>query len=254
MIAIKIDDLNIFPDYRIDTIIDRIEFGNDSIRITKKETFFTFNIGLKNWIRFFEIKTYTIKNLQSPYFSDFMQKDTVIEHRINDTGMVYSIYVFKDSSFADSCGIAINHRYSSSYAILSGSYESSTTAYEGLGILGYFRDNTGSYVKKYLETFEFHIRNGVLCGDTGIIKTINNNSIYKLEKTIGHWPNPANNYLYVDIDEAFDYKIYDINGRSILIGNSIDQEPLNIEELYSGIYFVKIQTGIRTFQFKFIKE
>jgi PKD repeat protein len=74
------------------------------------------------------------------------------------------------------------------------------------------------------------------------------------------FPNPASDRLMVEVEDltldAFDYSIKNIEGRSMLSGrfSSSTPQPLNIKQLTSGIYFLSLVSGDKTYVAKFIVE
>uniref|UniRef100_UPI0024938880 T9SS type A sorting domain-containing protein n=1 Tax=Winogradskyella eximia TaxID=262006 RepID=UPI0024938880 len=66
---------------------------------------------------------------------------------------------------------------------------------------------------------------------------------------IEFYPNPAIESLHIKNQfEQINYEIFDINGRKILEGMTIDTIEINV--LYSGMYFLKVENSI----YKFIKK
>jgi len=54
-------------------------------------------------------------------------------------------------------------------------------------------------------------------------------------------PNPANDFLFIETqEEAFETKIVNIQGQILL--QNINEKSINISELPSGIYFLKINS------------
>ncbi|MFT4536879.1 MAG: hypothetical protein ACI9P5_004256 [Saprospiraceae bacterium] len=69
------------------------------------------------------------------------------------------------------------------------------------------------------------------------------------------YPNPSNNILFLDnVNKTDQYSIFDINGRQII--NGVYSEKINIQNLISGLYFIKLTNdkgqGVQIL--KFIKE
>jgi hypothetical protein len=69
-----------------------------------------------------------------------------------------------------------------------------------------------------------------------------NTSIFKLNTidNISVYPNPTNNYLYINSDLNLDFKLFSMNGQEILNGKVNNNEPISIVELTNGIYFLKV--------------
>ncbi len=66
------------------------------------------------------------------------------------------------------------------------------------------------------------------------------------------FPNPANSFLFTDINQPFTYTIYSINGQIMKKGNS--SSNIDIRFLNSGMYVLNLATNKGTIQKKFIKE
>ena len=70
-------------------------------------------------------------------------------------------------------------------------------------------------------------------------------------------PNPTSDFISVnnnDFFQNFDYQIFTIQGKIILTGNSSVNQQINISNIDSGIYFIKISTENRFFVEKIIKN
>lgn len=73
------------------------------------------------------------------------------------------------------------------------------------------------------------------------------------------YPNPANNSLWVDLDESedYDYIVTDIAGKKVLKGSltAHSNTPININGLRNGLYFINLQNPKQgRYQAKFIKQ
>lgn len=71
------------------------------------------------------------------------------------------------------------------------------------------------------------------------------------------YPNPAQDYLIVSLevkDIIRAYEIYDITGKKVLNSSKIDQKLINIAELPSGFYVLKLKTDNAVLMGKFIKK
>jgi len=78
------------------------------------------------------------------------------------------------------------------------------------------------------------------------INTLNNN--------INIYPNPANNIInFSNIDNIVYIKIIDLTGK-IIIEDSSGNNKINLSELNSGIYFIKINTNNGIYSSKIIKD
>ncbi|MFK7776131.1 MAG: beta strand repeat-containing protein [Saprospiraceae bacterium] len=105
--------------------------------------------------------------------------------------------------------------------------------------------------------------NGCTLTSTEInVGTIVSNENLILEKNIQLFPNPANDQLFLDFDLAinfdFNITIHDVVGNVLLEknANNISNQKLELEvsNLASGLYFVKIQTGDHVWVRKFILQ
>ena len=81
-----------------------------------------------------------------------------------------------------------------------------------------------------------------------------NNETFIIDKEITIYPNPANEILNIKNNERIkNVTIYDILGKVVLEKN-VDFEQINISNLISGLYLVKISTESETVVKKIIKE
>lgn len=83
----------------------------------------------------------------------------------------------------------------------------------------------------------------------------------KTQENITHnisvYPNPAKDYLYVNIEnitDNADLKIFHVNGQNVMKKNISSNTPVNISELKTGMYVGMIQLNNNTQYFKFTKE
>lgn len=76
-------------------------------------------------------------------------------------------------------------------------------------------------------------------------QTLNNLSIY---------PNPVKgNTITISSNETFQYKIYNILGKLITQGQTLNSN-INVGELSSGVYIIKLSNGKKQFTKKLIKK
>lgn len=145
----------------------------------------------------------------------------------------------------------------------------SDTAIANLGYLNYqwlncdssFRAISGAnsnvFIPQHSGNYAVEISNGI-CIDTSACKQIiinNLNSISKSEN-IQIYPNPANDFLNIEVNsENYNLKIYSINSKLLFNKNfSSKQSEINIENLERGVYFLIIsEEEGRDKRFKFIK-
>jgi len=60
---------------------------------------------------------------------------------------------------------------------------------------------------------------------------------------INVYPNPTNDVINIDTDEQlFNYIIYDVNGRQIQNGNFENNNQINLQNVNTGVYFIKVTT------------
>lgn len=69
---------------------------------------------------------------------------------------------------------------------------------------------------------------------------------------INIYPNPSSDILNIYNDVEFDYEVLDINGEKLIEGKNNNQ--INISNLSSGFYLIKINTNSGNKSFKFFKK
>ncbi len=82
-------------------------------------------------------------------------------------------------------------------------------------------------------------------------------SVCETNISSGIYPNPANSQLFINIENTneFSYQIININGQLMQSGISIDNgAAIDISEMASGVYFIKIENENESFINQFIKE
>lgn len=81
-----------------------------------------------------------------------------------------------------------------------------------------------------------------------------NSSNYEIEK-ISLYPNPASNYLKINIKGNFKYTIFNQMGQKLLY-NEVENNTnlINIENLSTGIYHILIENTIEKSSLKFVKK
>ncbi len=101
--------------------------------------------------------------------------------------------------------------------------------------------------------WQFH-----LFGDPALLikedTSANYRDIFQNNDMVKIWPNPASNYLKIDINSKyaqFECTIYALNGRVLF--KAINETELKISNLKSGYYLVKIKFNEKIFIGKFIK-
>ena len=76
----------------------------------------------------------------------------------------------------------------------------------------------------------------------------------ELSQKIKVYPNPASNLLNVHAQEAFNYEILDLNGRSIQKGSGDAMGQISLETISTGTYVLRLNVGDTTFTSKLIKR
>jgi len=71
------------------------------------------------------------------------------------------------------------------------------------------------------------------------------------------YPNPVNDILTIQttIDSHIDYKVYDINGKVITAGTVNDDTTIvNIKDIASGVYFIKMNSTSKSGTYRIVKN
>lgn len=81
---------------------------------------------------------------------------------------------------------------------------------------------------------------------------------HKADNSMLIYPNPANDKLYIKLIAAnpspkMTYSILDIYGRTVMAGQSLTAEPIDLGGISSGVYFVRVSSENQVFTQKFIK-
>ncbi|NBP29667.1 MAG: T9SS C-terminal target domain-containing protein [Flavobacteriia bacterium] len=76
----------------------------------------------------------------------------------------------------------------------------------------------------------------------------------ELSQKIKVYPNPASNLLNVHIQEAFNYEILDLNGRSIQKGSGDAMGQISLENISVGTYVLRLNVGGTSYMSKLIKR
>ena len=101
--------------------------------------------------------------------------------------------------------------------------------------------------KVVIEVFALYENETSSVGVSLFVETENETGIPSIEKTqsINIYPNPANDRLYIEAEvEIEDVVIYDVYGRRLQsIVNSQQSLSVDLSDLKSGIYFIKINTN-----------
>ena len=67
------------------------------------------------------------------------------------------------------------------------------------------------------------------------------------------YPNPANQFLYVQNANDIPYQIYDLNGKLVQTG-WVNQNQISVDNLLSGLYILILQNNHQTQSTRFIKN
>ena len=94
--------------------------------------------------------------------------------------------------------------------------------------------------------FDSNVVNGILRISNPVLSNENFNA-----ETIKVYPNPVNNFLYIENIKDSNYEIYDITGKRVL--NGINNQ-INVSSLENGVYFLKVTLEENILTQKFIKE
>ncbi|WP_423779047.1 T9SS type A sorting domain-containing protein [Bizionia echini] len=71
-------------------------------------------------------------------------------------------------------------------------------------------------------------------------------------KSLKLYPNPSSEFLQISgLQQNVNYSILDFQGKLMQYGTLIPQENIPINSLQSGLYFLRIDSGLN---FKFIKK
>lgn len=98
--------------------------------------------------------------------------------------------------------------------------------------------------------------NNITCSDTSecfnmIVTSKENVDAFDVKM----YPQPAHHEINIDLDGAYHYNIFSINGLEILSGNFENHEKINLNGFSNGFYLIKIQDqNQKSVYLKFIKE
>jgi uncharacterized repeat protein (TIGR01451 family) len=82
---------------------------------------------------------------------------------------------------------------------------------------------------------------------------VSTEGVDELSQKIRFYPNPANNLLNVDVKEAFEYEILDLNGRSIQKGTGGAMGQIPLENISNGTYVLKLKVSDATYATRIMK-
>jgi hypothetical protein len=97
------------------------------------------------------------------------------------------------------------------------------------------------------------------CSQIVTIETITGIVNVELSKSIQIYPNPASDRLVIHLPKSNErrmIKVYDINGKVILVELEVDngETEINISDFKTGLYILKINSGEHTGLKRFVKK
>ena len=75
--------------------------------------------------------------------------------------------------------------------------------------------------------------------------------IYPLDSRISVYPNPTANRIYIQGENVLQAELFDLGGRKVKVTN---QKQIDLSDLTSGSFILKVTTGNNTKSFKIIKK
>ncbi len=141
----------------------------------------------------------------------------------------------------------VNKALKSSYANSNQWYNQNTKIDSAMG--QYFYPNTdGQYLVLYTDS------NG--CGVLSDIYNLTGSGLYPIVNLslFKIYPNPAQHFITIEnqTGEVYDYELFDSYGRLLLSGTGNELNTIDIKQLNSGNYALKIKTGYQVAHFKII--
>jgi hypothetical protein len=82
------------------------------------------------------------------------------------------------------------------------------------------------------------------------VESVNHQSLLNLKV----YPNPAKNYILADVQNAERYEIIDLNGKQVLENNKPESNQIDISQLNSGVYCLKLEAAGHSYFARFIKQ
>ena len=67
------------------------------------------------------------------------------------------------------------------------------------------------------------------------------------------FPNPTADVVTIEARDAFNYTVYDLNGRAILQGKGNNMDTISLQSLKNGQYILSLNTGNSTRNLKVTK-
>ena len=68
------------------------------------------------------------------------------------------------------------------------------------------------------------------------------------------WPQPANDFISVGLENSSAYQIFDLSGRIMQEGIVESKKQLDISSLHPGIYLLSLNAGDKYFKTKLVKQ
>lgn len=232
------DELGISVSFRGRTlqwlkVIQREEVGMDSVVIS----FYRRQLAFKMEGNVLSVDTLVMHEgrLSEPYFKNFEQMDTFVI----DSVFRSNSFQLRDTAFNDACGTLFNERLRNE-STEAYTENRTTRAYKGLGVyVSLMTFSGGPFGPEYdVETLEYYVKNGDTCGN---VKDFPLSIQSSSKEPYWHlYPNPSIGELMVSGCEIFQYILYDNKGEAVKHGDSIEQEPINVQELSAGLYFLLV--------------
>lgn len=90
--------------------------------------------------------------------------------------------------------------------------------------------------------------NAVMCNETSV------NEVFANHKSISVYPNPANNFITIDIQNISNLQIEISNVLGEVMINKQNNDIIDISNLKNGLYFISVRQGQNYYTQKFIKK
>jgi len=82
------------------------------------------------------------------------------------------------------------------------------------------------------------------------VESVNHQSSLSLKV----YPNPANSYILADVQNAESFEIIDLNGKQVIENLNPESNRIDISQLNSGIYCLKLKASGKAYFARFIKK
>lgn len=244
-------DRNGPPSYSYNKILQRENYGSDSVKyqIFKRNYFIKSNPFY--WIQTDTTIFRTFKNLNLPYFKNFLTSDSTSNYYDTITKKNYKLYELKDSIY-NHCNLLVNERLINITPPLSEHETKMETAIKGIGVLKMYNlriGRDGIYEQDYLK---FYKKGTDSCGSRKSLP----NSITTIQKNVLQvFPNPVSTILHFKMPINGRLNICNLQGKIIVDKEINDTETIDISELNSGFYFMNLKTkNDEIFTLSFVKN